>query len=104
MQIVSLLKAYDIENLDKGTEDLTLTAFDTTTSDQESDFIYNIGDKNVGAEAADGIAKALSHKTRLQELYLYNNNLKTIGMIKIAKALQNISTLKIFSIGCNNIG
>ena len=84
MQIVSLLTECDIENLDKGTEDLTLTAFDTTSSDQESDFIYNIGDKNVSAEAADDIAKFLSHKTRLQELYLYNNNLKTIGMIKIA--------------------
>ena len=27
-----------------------------------------------------------------------------MGMIKIAKALQDISTMKVFSIGSNNIG
>ena len=65
--------------------------------------IYDIGDKNVGEESANNIAGVLSKMTRLQELYLYNNNLGTAGMIKIAKALQDTSTLKVFSIGGNRI-
>ena len=73
-------------------------------SKETDDLIYDIGDKNVGEEAADDIASALSHMTKLQELYLYNNNLRTAGMTKIAKALRNTSTLKVFSIGSNNIG
>ena len=78
--------------------------FHAVVSDKETDLICDVGDKNVGEEAADQIAKHLSHKTKLQELYLYNNNFKTIGMIKIVKGLQNISSLRIFGIGCNSVG
>ena len=85
-------------------KDSTWTEFDAASSAKEVDLIYDVGDKNLGEEAADQIAKHLSHKTKLQELYLYNNNFKTTGMIKIAKGLQNISSLRVFSIGCNSIG
>ena len=42
---------------------------------------------------ADDVAKFLSCNTKLQQLYLDNNSFKTEGMSKIARALQNISTL-----------
>ena len=69
--------------------------------------LYNfnsIEDNNVGEEAADDIALVLSHNPRLKEVYLHNNNFKTAGIIKIAKALQNISGLTAFSIGDNCVG
>ena len=47
---------------------------------------------NVGEEAADDIATVLSNNTQLL-VNLNSNSFKTVGMIKIAKALQNISTL-----------
>ena len=66
--------------------------------------IFNIGSNSVGEEAADDVSTVLSQNTKLQKLYLHNNNFKTVGMIKIAKALQDTSTLKVFSIGSNDIG
>ena len=66
--------------------------------------IFSIGCNNIDKQAADDIATVLSHISRLKELYLYNDNFKTIGMIKIAKGLQDISTLTAFSVGDNNIG
>ena len=65
---------------------------------------FGIGNNNVGEEAADDIATVLSHNTKLQKLYLHDNNFKTVGMMKIVKALQNISTLIRFSIANNNVG
>ena len=85
-------------------EDLALTEFEDAASGKEADLIYDVDDKNLGEEAADKISKHLSHKNKLQELYLYNNNFKIMGMIKIVKDLQNISTLRVFSIGCNHVG
>ena len=38
--------------------------------------VFSIGDNSVGEEAADAIATLLSHNTKLQQLHLYNNNLK----------------------------
>ena len=63
--------------------------------------IYN---NNVGEEAADDIATVLSNNTQLQIVNLDSNCFKTVGMIKIAKALQNISTLTTFCIGYSNVG
>ena len=50
---------------------------------------------NIGVEAADDIATVLSHNTKLQQLYLGGNSLQTEGAIKIARGLQNTSTLTI---------
>ena len=66
--------------------------------------VFSIGSNNIGHQAADDIAAVLFHNSKLKEVYLYNNNFKTVGMIKIAKALQDISTLTAFSIGDNNVG
>ena len=52
-----------------------------------------INNNNITHEAADDIAAAISCNNHLQELNLGSNNLQTSGTIKIAKALQKISTL-----------
>ena len=39
-----------------------------------------------------------------QMILLHNNNLKTAGISKIMKAMQDISTLTVFSISNNNVG
>ena len=66
--------------------------------------VFNIKDNNASEEAADAIATVLSQNTRLQRLHLSNSKFKTIGMIKIAKVLQNISTLTVLNISKNSIG
>ena len=55
-------------------------------------------------EAADDIATVLSHNTKLQQLGLGGNSLQTEGAIKIARGLQNTSTLTDTSYANNNIG
>ena len=42
--------------------------------------------------------------TELQQLYLYNINLQTQGAIKIAKSLQNNSSLTVLNMKDNNFG
>ena len=54
---------------------------------------FSIYNNNVGEEAADDIATVLSHNTQLQVINFNSNSFNTVGMIKIAKGLQNISTL-----------
>ena len=65
---------------------------------------FSIGANEIKEAAADDVAELLSHNTNLIELYLHNNLFKTNGMIKIIKALKNISSLKKFSIGANDTG
>ena len=64
---------------------------------------FSVGENDIGEGAADDVASVLSCNTNLNQLHLHNNKFKAVGIIKIAKALQNISTLTIFSIGDNNI-
>ena len=67
--------------------------------------IFEFTDNNIDKEAADDIATALSHNTKLQKLYLAGNNLKAIGVIMIAKVLENNpSTLTIIDVSNNDIG
>ena len=56
-----------------------------------------IANNNISKEAADDIATVLSHNTQLQKLYLGENNLKSSGVIKIARGLQNSYDLTILS-------
>ena len=65
--------------------------------------VINLNYNSIGEQAADDITKALSCNTCLHELYLDNNSFKTVGMIKIAKVLQNILTLTVLSIDNNNV-
>ena len=61
----------------------------------------NLNNNNIGEEAADDIAAVLSNNTKLQELYLSDNNFRA-GAIKIAKGLQNTTNLTILYLN-NNI-
>ena len=60
-----------------------------------------INDNNITDEAADDIAAAISHET--EELDVSGNNLKTVGVLKIAQSMQRICTLKKLWISNNNI-
>ena len=51
---------------------------------------FSISNNNVGEAAAVDIAMVLSHNTKLQELYLNNNIITTVGMIKIAIELYKM--------------
>ena len=51
----------------------------------------DISNNSIGEEAAGDIATALSHNINLQLLYLHNNSLKSLGKIKIAQGLKNVS-------------
>ena len=63
--------------------------------------ILNITNNNISEEAADDMAAVLSHNTKLQELYVGENNLQASGAMKIAKGLQNTSSLTILNISNN---
>ena len=52
-----------------------------------------IGNNNITDEVADGIADVIYKNTKLQEFDVNNNNLKSISVYKIARALQSVSTL-----------
>ena len=49
---------------------------------------------DAAADIAADIAAAVSHNTHLQELDISNNQIKAVGITKIAKALQSNATLK----------
>ena len=65
---------------------------------------FSISSNKIGKAAADDIAAVLLHNTNLQELQIHDNSLKTAGIIKITKALQDISTLTVFNISKNSVG
>ena len=52
-----------------------------------------ISNSNVTDEAVDGLAAVVNKNIKLQEFDVSGNNLQSKGAIKIAKVLQNISTL-----------
>ena len=54
-------------------------------------------------QVASDLANILNFNIQLQELHINGNNLQPLGAIKIAKALQNISSLTVFSIYNNSI-
>ena len=59
-----------------------------------------MSNNNITDEAADDIASAINSNSQLQE---FDVKLQSTGVIKIAKALQSISTLKKFNISNNDI-
>ena len=59
---------------------------------------------NISAEVANDIPATLSFSTQLQKIDISNNCFESImGIIKIAKSLEHISTLKKLYINSNNI-
>ena len=65
---------------------------------------FRVTNSTIDSEAADDIAEAVSHNTKLQQFCFRDNNLETAGAIKIVRALHNTSALTNFSISNNNIG
>ena len=65
--------------------------------------ILFLDNNNIPKEAADDIAAVISCNIYLQELNLGGNDLQGSGIMKIAKSLQNISSLTKLCIDHNNI-
>ena len=64
---------------------------------------FYISNNKITDIAARDIATAISRNTQLQEFNISDNDLQTIGTIKITKALQGISSLIKLYISNNNI-
>ena len=64
--------------------------------------VLDLVNNNVSDCVADDIEFILA-STKLEELYLGRNTLQQVGIIKIAKALRDNSTLKVFDISNNDI-
>ena len=73
----------------------TLTTITTLT-------VLGLNNNQISQEAGETVASVILHNTRLEELHLHTNNLG-IGIVKVAKALQHITTLKILDLRNNNI-
>ncbi|XP_065897563.1 protein NLRC5-like [Dysidea avara] len=64
---------------------------------------FNFSCNNVCDAAADKIAAVIHHNNNLRKLYANGNNLRTLGAIKVARALCNASLIE-FNISSNSIG
>ena len=64
--------------------------------------MLDLGNNQIPQEAGEALASVIMHNTGLEELYLYSNNLG-IGILKVAKSLQHITTLKMLSLASNKI-
>ena len=64
--------------------------------------VLDLTNNNVSDFMADDVGLVLS-SCNLEEVYLGENNLQEAGIIKIAKALERNSILKVFDISNNNI-
>ena len=62
----------------------------------------NLDNNQITQEADEALASVIMHNTGLEELYLYDNSLG-VGTLKVAKALQHITTLKKLDLGNNKI-
>ena len=63
--------------------------------------MLDLNNNQITQEAGEALASVIMHNTRLEELYLNSNNLG-IGTVKVAKALQHITTLKMLDLSNNN--
>jgi len=66
--------------------------------------MLDISDSNIDPDTADDIATVIFHNPALKHLDLCKNNLQTVGIIKIAKALQKTSMLQGLIFSQNKIG
>ena len=62
----------------------------------------NISKNQITEEAGEAIASVILHNTRMEEFYVNDNNLGE-GTLYVAKALQQITSLKSLGLGNNNI-
>ena len=64
--------------------------------------IINLQSNNITDEAAEALASVISSNTGLEELHLGNNQLQ-LGVVKIANALKNISSIRVLDFMNNNL-
>ena len=64
--------------------------------------LLNINDNQINKEAGEALVSVISHNAGLEELYLSGNNLGE-GLLNVMKALQHVKSLRILSLGNNNI-
>ena len=64
--------------------------------------VLDLRDNQISEEAVESIASVVLHNPRLKELYLSSNNFG-IGILKVTKSLQHITTLKELNLSNNNI-
>ena len=64
--------------------------------------LCNLRDNYITNKAAKALASVISINTKLEVLYLSNNQLHS-GVIKIAISFQKISTLKLLGLDNNNV-
>ena len=64
--------------------------------------MINLQSNNITDKAAKALASIISSNTGLEELYLGNNTIQ-LGVIKLAKALKKLSSLKVLDLDNNNI-
>ena len=62
----------------------------------------NLQNNNINEKVAEALASVISSNNGLEELYLGNNQLQ-LGVIQIARGLNNISSLKVLDLSNNNI-
>ena len=64
--------------------------------------MINLRSNNITEKAAEALASIISSNTGLEQLYLGNNTIQ-LGVIKLAKALKKLSSLKVLDLGNNNV-
>ena len=64
---------------------------------------FVVSENKINCDAADDIATLLSHNVELKFVLLGNNNLQATGIIKIARALQDMHSLTAFDISSNGV-
>ena len=64
--------------------------------------VLDLNNNQIPQEAGEALAYVIMHNTRLEELYLGGNNLG-IGIVKVVKSLQHITTLRVLYMDNNNI-
>ena len=66
--------------------------------------LLNLENNSFGDEAADDITAVLSHNADLQDVFLGGNKLQKAGAIKVAKGLQNATSLTMLDLQNNYFG
>ena len=65
--------------------------------------ILGLRDIHITAEAADDIVAVIENNPFLEDVDIGNNKLKSLGIIKITKAMENLSHLRVLSFDNNQI-
>ena len=94
----------DLEKLDLFDNDLKSSAVVILKALQGNSKlkVLNLGSNNMTGQVAEDVAIIIKNNSGLEELYLYNNDLKSSAIV-ILKALQGNSKLKVLNLGCNNM-